>query len=429
MAFLVAVPAVSAQTSNSSVDEPQLELSPESFNLTGNNTIPANRDNEFQVEFQNLDDSRPITNVSIPGNEYLSWSENGFRVNESSSKNVTLTVRSEVPESIDENISIDYRYREGNETFEAIQSQPVFDVVAETFFIDTEVSTRTLTTDFELDFGETGSSGFELRNIGNETAFNINASAPDVSVKNDQEFNLSVDDSRLLEFDVSIPKPEENATEKTNQTYTRTVLVTGDNFETESFTVEVFVPFKQYDQEEETRDLLEQYVELQQRRLELCEKESYQNTTLCGKQLVKTENQTVVEYRNNITKVNFTNEEFEQLSRAIRAGNATEQDISNVRNEINTIQTAVKALQDRNKDRYGNLSEEFESFKEQEDQDDAQTDELLKQRTQQFQALTTAVWTGVGTLVMMFFSIIAYRFGKDPLLEILNDDVPEGNVT
>lgn len=57
---------------------PELAVTPETIDRTGNHSIPANVDHAVNVTFTNQNDTKTIYNVSLPERPWLAWSANHF---------------------------------------------------------------------------------------------------------------------------------------------------------------------------------------------------------------------------------------------------------------------------------------------------------------------------------------------------------------
>lgn len=236
---------------------PTLSLEPSTVDLTGNHSIPAKHNHTVEFTFTNQDSVKKIYNVTLPEKPYLSYSSNRFDLNASASRNVTVTVSTGNPKRIRDNFTynitddgvrdpVRYLYNDtsGNSsglTFNA-ESFPLLQFNIDSYWVDTSVGTTALTNEFNLSLGESDRSVFELRNTGNETAYQVNLSGDDISFDQEQLFNLSATEDPMLPFTVEIPKPETNATEATNQTYLRTIRVSGENFPDAEIDLRVHVP-------------------------------------------------------------------------------------------------------------------------------------------------------------------------------------------
>lgn len=309
---------------------PELSVSPstidESFAAPGSHNVV--------LDFRNQGSSR-IYNVTLEDTEWLNWSVNRFDVNSSSMRNVTGVLSTERPRRINETFEVLYYWNESNSTGLSTNSSYYPDIVfqVETFYPETSVSANAFQTDFELQFDEVDSSVLSVDNQGNETAYNVTLNGSDVSFES-SGFELPGGDDRLVRFNVSLPKPEENATAATNQSYTRTVTVSGPNFQEQSFNISVFVPYKQYDTEEQEEDLLEGVLSSRQEILEFCSNPKVQDSFLCGGQIVEYRNRTEYVYRtpkSNETLNESTILALEKLANQETTGeNLTRQELRNM---------------------------------------------------------------------------------------------------
>jgi len=332
----VLVLAVVLLSGVAAAEVPELSVSPS--NVT--ESLPANQVQELEFEFVNENPDKKIYNVSLEDQPYLNWSENRFHINESQSKRVEAEFYTETPSRVNDSFSVPYYYNqtEGNNTGITFDKNfyPELSFQLSTFYEETNVSLDVFKQNFTLELGESESSVFEVRNDGNETGFNVSYGAEDVRFDPGTEFNLSRDDSRLVKFNVSIPKPSENPTNATNRTYTRTVRVSGENFETRSFSVSVFVPFREYDEVERQEDIVEYLQEIQS----FCAREENQGLPICGGEVVRYQNRT--EFINNtpVYQANFTEAERDALIQYANASTEKYSDIiERIRLQQNTIRT------------------------------------------------------------------------------------------
>lgn len=332
---------------------PDLEVDTSEINRTGNQSVDANRVHEYNITFSNNDSSEKIYNVTLENsssfqdrmldNDYISFSDNRFNINASESKTVQALVEIPSPQKFNDSLEIPYYYNdtEGNDTgikFDA-NKFPQIDFAFESEWVETNISKNVLENKFELDFEESGTSTFDIENEGSENAYYINLSGQDVSFEDDN-FNISRNDHRLIDFSVKIPKPDENATAKTNQTYTRTVNISGDNFESKSFDVEVFVPYKDYNEstDEKQKEFIEDLQDLQ----DFCNEEGNDDLPICGGEVVRTENNTKVVNQTPVYEANLTNEQLDNLA---NLSDVYLEDINGLRNRINNL----KRRQDYNR--------------------------------------------------------------------------------
>jgi len=327
---------------------PTLSLEPSTVDLTGNHSIPAKHNHTVEFTFTNQDSVKKIYNVTLPEKPYLSYSSNRFDLNASASRNVTVTVSTGNPKRIRDNFTynitddgvrdpVRYLYNDtsGNSsglTFNA-ESFPLLQFNIDSYWVDTSVGTTALTNEFNLSLGESDRSVFELRNTGNETAYQVNLSGDDISFDQEQLFNLSATEDPMLPFTVEIPKPETNATEATNQTYLRTIRVSGENFPDAEIDLRVHVPYKEYsdgqqEDNESISPILEEFKEY-------CE--STGNCSRIKETVYK--NRTVYRNTTPVYPANFSNETVQALREL--AENELEDDKA-TRQRVDLLKQAVK---------------------------------------------------------------------------------------
>jgi hypothetical protein len=295
-------------------------------------SVSAYNQHEFEFTFSNQD-SEDIHNITVENRSYLSWSEYSFDVNASESRTVNASFYTENITEINETLSTRYGYNGSDNRFDGEN----ISIEVSTFYENTSVNLSALQTSFELDFGESDSSAFTVDNVGGEEAFEVELGGEDISFDRGDGFTVAEGEDALVQYDVSIPKPDENATEATNQTYTRTVTVSGANFNDTSFDIEVFVPFKQYDTEEAERSLVDQFIDF-------CSDPENSDSVICSdEQIVEYRNNT--EYVNNtsIYRANFTEEEKTALSVLANTRSEDYQDILNrVKLQQNTFRSELE---------------------------------------------------------------------------------------
>jgi hypothetical protein len=262
--------------------------------------VSAYNQHGFEFSFTNQDSSRKIYNVTLENTSYLTWQQNRFNLNASQTRTVNASFYTENITAINDTLESDYKYSGSDNDF----SGPNISIEVSTFYENTSVSVEPFETSFELPFGESDSSVFRVENTGDETAFNVSVEGEDVEFSR-SGFNVDPGEDVLVQYNVSIPKPEDNATAATNQTYSRTVQVSGENFNETEFTASVFVPFKQYDTEEAEEEAIDTLVQF-------CS-DNPEATICSGEQIVKWRNNT--EYVNNtsIYRANFTEEQLTAL--------------------------------------------------------------------------------------------------------------------
>jgi hypothetical protein len=314
--------------------------------------LAAHVQHDLEFTFTNQDSTEDIYNVTLENTSYLSWEPNDFRLNASQTRTVNASFYTENITSINDSLSSSYRYNGSDNAFEGEN----ISIEVSTFYRNTSVNLSAFEKEFELDFGETDSSVFRVRNTGGEDAFNLSLEGEDISFDRDPGFTVPEGDDVLVQYDVGIPLPEEDATEATNQTFNRTVQVSGENFNTTSFNVSVFVPFKQYDTEEAERSLVDQFIEF-------CSDPENRDSVICS-------DEQIVEYRNNTEYVNNT---------PVYEANLTEEEKNALRVLANTRNEDYQDILDRVKLQQNTFRTELEqtrgNFSENLDQVESETEE------------------------------------------------------
>jgi hypothetical protein len=282
--YLISVTALVLFASTAVAQVPEFNVVPSSVD----EDLSAYNQHDLEFTFSNQDGSEDIYNLTLENSSYLSWDTNNFRVNASESRTVNASFYTENITEINDTIESSYKYSGSDNAF----SGENISIEVSTFYENTSVNVSTFKTDFELEFGESDSSVFSVDNTGGEQAFQVELEGEDISFDRGGEFTVPAGEDELVGFDVSIPLPEENATEATNRTYERTVTVSGANFNETEFTVSVFVPFQQYDSREAERTLVDQFIEF-------CSNPENSDSVICS-------DENIVEYRNNTKVVNNT---------------------------------------------------------------------------------------------------------------------------
>lgn len=237
-----------------------------------NESVTVGENYSYEFTFTNTDPNQSVRNMTVGDTDWLSWSRNNFDINESSSTSVNASVQVQQPGQFNESLSTSYRaWNESNSTENETNSSgewvdregPNIDVLLDSDWPSTGVSIDVFQSEFELQFGEEDNSVIAVQNNGNSTARNVTLSGHDIEF-DESGVEIPVDDDRIFEFNVSLPLPEENATAATNKTYTRTLEVSGENFESRSVNVSIFVPYKDYNEDQMTEEnrLIELYFEV-----------------------------------------------------------------------------------------------------------------------------------------------------------------------
>ena len=317
--------------------------------------VSAYNSHGFEVTFSNQDSSQSIHNVTVENTSYLSWNDYSFDLAPSGSKTVNASFYTENITTFKDSLRTEYGYAGSDNRFDG----PNISFNISTYYEETTVKLSTFETDFELEFGESDSSVFTIENTGSERAFNVSLEAEDIEFGRDSGFDIPPGEDVLVEYNVSIPLPEEDATEKTNQTYARTVNVWGENFNETSFESSVFVPFKQYDTEEEERSLVDQFVEF-------CSNPENSDSIICSdRQIVRYENNTETVYRTPEANISLTTEEILALKELSNTTTEKYQDILHrVRLQQNTFRSELEATRSNLSESFGEVGNATEANRE-----------------------------------------------------------------
>jgi hypothetical protein len=294
--------------------------------------VSAYNSHEFEFSFTNQDSSQAIYNVTLENTSYLSWERNRFNLNASQTRTVNASFYTENITKINESLESSYKYGGSDNDF----SGPNISIQVSTFYSNTSVSLTPFEKDFELQFGESDSSVFRVENNGSETAFNVSVDAEDVEFSR-SGFDVPPGEDVLVEYNVSIPKPEENATAATNQSYQRAVRVSGENFNETEFTASVFAPFKQYDTQEAEQSLVNQFIEF-------CSDPENGDSIICSdKQIVEYRNNTETVYRTPRSNISLTVDQIMALKELSNSTTETFRDIlQRVRLQQNTFRSELQ---------------------------------------------------------------------------------------
>jgi uncharacterized membrane protein len=351
-----------------------LSISPGSIE----DNVSAGHVHQYNFTVENTG-SAQMQNVTLGNTSYLEWSSNRFTLNSSETRSVNASIYTEEDTLLNTTLETNYTVNSSTET------GPNISVDVETYYRDTNASIDVLNREFELEFGESDSSAFTVANTGNETAYNVSLSGGNVTFDRDSGFQIEPGEDVLVQYDVSIPKPEENATEATNQSYEVPVTVSAANFEDKSFSADVFVPFKQYDSEEEEKSLVEQILENREALIEFCSMEENEDSLLCGNQIVRYRNVTETEYRTPQANVTLTEDEIESLKYLADQRNETlekvlrrtkllesyfdselEETTSKISSNLSSVESEVQDLRRRENRRWSNVSEFIQEEKREE---------------------------------------------------------------
>ncbi|MCU4753423.1 hypothetical protein OB919_15775 [Halobacteria archaeon AArc-curdl1] len=274
-----------------------LEVAPNSVN----ETLAAGEEHVLEFSFTNTNENQSIQDVTLEERDWLSWNQTGFQLNEAETRDVNATFQTETPEEINTILETLYETEDGNQS----SANPI-QFIAETYYEETEISVDVFQNEFERDFEEQASSVLSIENTGSETAYNVNLSGDNARFDDDL-FDLEPGEQELIEYNASVPMPDKNITESTNQTYTLPVNVSGDNFEQDGFDIEIFVPFQEYDEEEQQRDLVDMMLEIQ----EYCSENP--DLPICGGDMIEIVEEVEVVEETTETNVTLSEEEITDL--------------------------------------------------------------------------------------------------------------------
>lgn len=365
---------------------PQLNVVPDG--VTRN--VSAYNQHEFEFSFTNQDSSRKIYNVTLENTSYLSWERNKFNLNASQTRTVNASFYTENITSINDTLISSYKYSGSDNDF----SGPNISIEVSTFYRNTSISVTPFEKSFELQFGKTDSSVFRVENTGNETAFNVTVEGEDI-VFGKSGFDVQPGEDVLVQYNVSIPKPESNATAATNQTYSRTVQVSGENFNETRFSASVFVPFKQYDTNEKEQSLVNQFIEF-------CSDPTHQDSIICSdKQIVEYRNRTKVIYRTPQANVTLNASTIRALKDLSNATTDTFRDIlQRVRLQQNTFRSQLQKTRSNFSENLGEVENETQQNTRMIRSLNETINEYGKRQLQEARNRTFWMQLGVGVIVL-----------------------------
>ncbi|WP_416006335.1 hypothetical protein [Haloarcula japonica] len=388
-----------------SAEVPELSVTPSNVSQD----LAAHQEHSLEFTFTNEDAEKKIYNVTLEDRPYLNWTEEKFHVNASQSETVEAEFYTETPTRVNDSFSIPYYYNqtEGNNTGITFDKNyyPELRFNVSTYYEETNVSLDVFQRNFTLQFNETESSVFEVGNDGSFTAFSVGAQGEDVSFDPGSRFNLSAGEDELVRYNVSIPKPAENPTNATNQTYTRTVQVSGENFDSVNFTVRVFVPYKEYDEIERQRDIVEYLQEIQ----DFCSREENQDLPICGGEVVEYQNRT--EFINNtpVYQANFTEAERDAL---VQYANASSDKYNDILERVRLQQNTIRSEQEKTRKAIGsNLTQVANETRRNSENIDRLVEELRQQQEErQERRESRRTLTMVGAIFLFFLVMIYIGF-------------------
>lgn len=325
---------------------PDLSIEPSDVDRTGNKSLYVGQENRVDLTFVNEDSDEKIFDVSpessgFVNNENVSirFSENGFNISAGENKTIQAIIETERPTTFSDSSPVIYEYNSSDGMRTNSSKFPELSFNVETEYERTNVSLDVLKDSFEAGFNESRESTFVIENTGSERAYDINISGQDAEFESNG-FGVPEGDYRNVDFSVKIPLPDENRTEATNQTYNRSVTVSGANFGSREFQVEVFVPYKDYmeDENERQKEFIEDLRELQ----EFCNQEENVDLPLCGGE--------IVEYRNN-TEIVTKNPTFDDLSteeilEIANVSDVSPEEYDRLKNRVNVLQRNINEMKE-----------------------------------------------------------------------------------
>lgn len=403
---------------------PDLSIEPSDVDRTGNQSLYAGQENRVDLTFVNEDPDEKIFDVSpessgFVDNENVSvkFSENGFNISAGENKTIQAIIDTVRPTNFTDSSPVIYEYNtsEGMQTNSSKFPELSFDV--ETEYERTNVSLNVLKDSFEAGFNESSESTFVIENIGSEEAYNLNISGQDAEFESNN-FSVSEGDYRNVDFSVNIPLPDDNRTESTNQTYTRNVTVSGDNFESKQFQVEVFIPYKDYMEDERDRqqELIDDLKELR----EFCNEEDNVDLPLCGGE--------IVEYRNNTEIVEkqprFDDLSTEEILEIANASDVNPEEYESLKNRVNVLQRNINEMKDSVNGDVSKLNEtqkqRYEKIQEALDERNERLNETaqIRQERVQFEKSVFYGFLGIGFLTLLSFGgIKGFKYMKGDEME------------
>jgi hypothetical protein len=358
---------------------------------TVDENLSAYNQHDLEFTFTNPD-SRDIFNLTLENTSYLSWDTNNFRLNSSQTKTVNASFYTENVTTFNETLTSTYKYGGSDNDFDGEN----ISIQVSTFYENTGVNVSALNKDFELEFGATDTSAFTIENTGSEDAFGVELQAEDIKFDRSDGFTVPAGEDVLVQYDVSIPKPEDNATAATNRTYEREVTVSGENFNESGFTAEVFVPFKQYDTSEAQENFADRFVEF-------CR--DYPESNFCtGEQIVEYRNNTKVVNNTPVYEANLTEDTKEALQILAQTRSEDYQDILNrVKLQQNTFRSELEATR-------SNFSENLEEVQEdysEVNQSLQNVTEMVRQTNQEElrESRSRTFWLQIGVFVLFLYVV------------------------
>ena len=284
-------------TGTAAADVPDIQVTPQ--NIT--EELAANQEHRMQFQFYNNDSEYKVTNFSLQESEHIDWEDNHFNISAEETRTVNATVYKKHEGRFNHRFRPKYYYPGADNSFDA----PPINFNITTYYRNTSISLEAFEKTFELDgLGDHANSVFEIDNTGNETGFNISVKGErNISFDQNDGFAVKEDESRIVSFNATVPVPEENPTNATNKTYHYNISVSGENFESREFGLELYVPFEQYNETTEGQTIAERWLELEKERLEYCRSVEFESA-ICKDRFTVVKNNT--EYVNQTPESNLT---------------------------------------------------------------------------------------------------------------------------
>ena len=289
----------------------EVEVNPGSLNESV--TVDGNYSYEFT--FTNTDENRSVQNVTIEDTEWLNWTRNSFDINESSSTSVNASLEVGQPDLYNETLSTSYNaWNQSNSTGNETNSSgewisregPEIGVLVDADWPGTAVEVDVFQSDFELEFEEVDNSVIAVQNDGNASARNVTLQGEDIEFR-ESGVDIPAGEDKIFEFNISLPKPDGNATAATNQTYIRGLQVSGENFDRHTVNLSVAVPYKDYKESEVSDE-----ERLRELYFEICEDGS-SNNLICRGTVVEERTETKIIEKTPKSNVTLTDPELRAI--------------------------------------------------------------------------------------------------------------------
>lgn len=289
---------------------PELSVSRDSVNLTGNDSVYAGEVQVEEFQFLNENDSKKIYDVELENRPWIEWnnSVNGsleFDLNESDSRQVSARISPPNPGLVNETMEFSYRYNDSGDLTSNKNFYPETSFLVNSSWRPTEISTNIFTTEYTLNLSEEESGVFQVVNEGNETAYSVEASGEYLDVSPSSQ-NVSGDE--FFNYDLVIPKPDgyQEATNMTNQSYSTSIVVSGENFESKEIPITIDIPYREYEPEIEENGSVSKV-------LESFKNWCSSNPEECNITETVYKNRTVTVNNTPVYEANFSEEEIQSI--------------------------------------------------------------------------------------------------------------------